>query len=188
MIELQKKKKKETWRNNLVNLLLTLCPWQLLFLLTPRAVSWNSVETVVSSPLACRLLDSLAQVKPLYNNFFDVDHLHCMSSRVQLVFFVFSHVFCPIWIMAEKCLTSNMPVLTGYWIVFTISADLIYEIKFGERVYTVIRRCTVPGQCRSKGVNERADRGWLGMCSLMMSLIFCHSFIPSYNNNIDWQK
>ena len=63
-----------------------------------------------------------------------------MSSRVQLVFFVFNHVFCPIRIMAEKCLTSNMPVFTGYWIVFGRSAELKYEIRnWGGRVYTVFQ-------------------------------------------------
>ena len=42
--------------------------------LTPRAVFWYLIEmrTVILSPLACRLLDTLAQVKPLYNHLFDV--------------------------------------------------------------------------------------------------------------------
>ena len=31
--------------------------------------------------------------------------------------------------MAEKCLTSNVAVFTGYWIVFSRSAELIYEIR-----------------------------------------------------------
>ena len=55
-------------------------------------------------------------------------------------------------IMAIKCLTN------GYWIVFTISAELIYEIRNWEEglIYTVIRRCTIPGQCRSKGVDAAA--------------------------------
>ena len=92
--------------------------------------------------------------------------------------------------MAEKCLTSNMPVFPGYWIIFTISAELIYEIRNWEKglIYTVICRCTVPGQGRSEGVDGGAGRGWLCMCSLMISLIFYHSFIPSYNNVINWQK
>ena len=67
--------------------------------------------------------------------------------------------------MAIKCLTN------GYWIVFTISAELIYEIRNWEEglIYTVIRGCTVPGQCRSKGVDGGAGRGWLCMCRLIVS-------------------
>ena len=58
----------------------------------------------------------------------------------------------------------------------------------GGRVYTVIRRCTVPGQCNSKDLDGGVGRGWLCLCSLMMYLIFCQCFIPSYNNIINWQK
>ena len=43
--------------------------------------------------------------------------------------FSLEHSLGPIWIMAEKCLTSNVAVFTGYWIVFSRSAELIYEIR-----------------------------------------------------------
>ena len=72
--------------------------------------------------------------------------------------------------MAEKCLTSNMAVFTGYWIVFSRGAELIYEIR-NWRDCTLIRRSTVPGQCRSKGVDGGTGRGWLCMCSLMTSSV-----------------
>ena len=47
------------------------------------------------------------------------------------------------------------------------------KLEIGGRVCTLIRRSTVPGQCRSKGVDGGTGRGWLCMCSLMTSLIVC---------------
>ena len=47
------------------------------------------------------------------------------------------------------------------------------KLEIGGRVCTLICRCTVPGRCRSKGVDGGAGKGWLCMCSLMTSLIVC---------------
>ena len=54
------------------------------------------------------------------------------------------------------------------------------KLEIAGRVYTLIHRCTVPGQCRSKGVDEVQVE--VGCACVVTSLIFCHSLIPSYNN------